>query len=248
MNASEYAKMAKFEKFYWWHKGRLSLVESLIYGFGKNTQKMEIVEVGCGTGENLRFLSKFGNTHGLDISDDAIKFCKERGLKNIYKGDICDTKKLEKLKLNNKFDLIVALDVLEHIQDDVLALKNIYKLLKQDGFLLVIVPAYKFLWSEHDESLHHKRRYHSPEITGKLKDANFNIIKNTHFITAVFPLIAFYRLLNNFIGKSVYPKTSYITLPKHLNTFMVRLLEIETFLVEYINLPFGTSILVVAKR
>ncbi len=245
MNLNEYAKMADFEKKYWWHKGKLYLLKSLITKYFPARTDLTILEVGCGTGEVTQFLAQFGTVTGFDVSTEAIAFCKNSGVNNVFVADLTAAD----LSLQAKrYDLVVALDVLEHVQDDVLAMANVKKLLKDTGYFFVNVPAHKFLWSEHDEALHHKRRYHSLEITKKLKDAGFKIIKKSYFVTLVFPGIVFFRMWNNFFGKSAYPKTSYVVLPDMLNNLLIQILKLEANFVKNFSLPIGTTITVVATK
>jgi hypothetical protein len=122
------------------------------------------------------------------------------------------------------------------------------KLLKPGGLFFVTVPAYKFLWSTHDEALYHLRRYHSLEIKTKLKDSGFKILKHTHFVATMFFPIASVRLLNNFIQRKAYPKSHYLSLPSFLNDLLTWFLKVETVLINFIYLPFGTTHVVVAKK
>lgn len=247
MNKNEYEKMATFEKEYWWHRGRLDLLDVLItkYTKGKN---LKILEIGCGTGEVTAYLQKYGNVTGLDFSSDAIAFCRRRKLRNIYKKDIIKTNIKEFIAKHGKFDLVLTLDVMEHIREDELVFTKIKELLTPKGIYVATVPAYKFLWSEHDESLHHVRRYHSLEMLEKLKTAGFKIIKKTYFVSTMFPVIAFFRLWNNFFTRHEHPQTSYIQLPNILNDLMYKILKVETKAILTHNLPAGTTIVTVAKR
>jgi len=245
MNKSEYVKMAKFEREYWWHKGRLDLLDTLItkYTKGKN---LRILEIGCGTGEVTEYLQKYGEVIGLDFSDDAIEFCKQRNLENIYKRDIVHTSVKEFTEKYGTFDLILTLDVMEHIREDSLVFEKIREMLKRNGIYIATVPAYKFLWSEHDESLHHVRRYHSLEMIKKLEKAGFKVLKKTYFVSTMFPVIAFFRLWNNFFTRHVDPETSYILLPNFLNDFMHKILKFEIRAMEKHSLPAGTTIVTVS--
>jgi 2-polyprenyl-3-methyl-5-hydroxy-6-metoxy-1,4-benzoquinol methylase len=247
MNKNEYKKMAELEKEYWWHQGRLYLIDELINKHHPNKTNRKILEVGCGTGETTRHLKKHGEVIGIDVSDEAIKYGKQNGIEDIYSSDIVNIQNNKNLK-DKKFDLIFALDVLEHIQEDKTAMKNIYGMLNTDGLFITTVPAHKFLWSEHDESLHHKRRYHMYEITKKLEDSNFTISDKSYFIFFLFPIVFAYRLWGNITGKSAYPKTSYVILPKTLNNLFINLLKIEAKMIKYFRLPIGVTIVVVAKK
>ncbi len=127
-------------------------------------------------------------------------------------------------------------------------MKKVRKLLRPSGLFFVAVPAYKFLWSTHDEALHHLRRYHSLEINRKLKDAGFEILKSTHFVAALFFPIATVRLLNNFIRRRAYPKTHYLPLPQKINNLLAKILEIESKIIKRIYLPVGTTLVIVARK
>lgn len=246
MDAAEYIKMAEFEKTFWWHKGKLFLIQSILGNLNKTHQKpLKILEIGCGSGEIIEKLAKDHDVLGIDISQDALDFCVKRGLKNLLKGDINE---LDILKYQNSFDYVLALDVLEHIQDDFETMKRAYSMLKPGGYFIVNVPAHKFLWSEHDEALHHQRRYHSLEIKQKLTDAGFDIVKKSYFVaTAFFPILLI-RTWNTFFKKSAYPKSSYVILPKKLNDIATKVMKAEAKLLNIFNLPLGTTITVIAKK
>ncbi len=243
MNKEEYQVMFSTEETYWWFVARRKLVVSLLKSYLKQVPDNRLLDIGCGTGNNLIEFNKLGQAMGLDNSQEAIDFCKQRGLTNVVNQDA------EKISLEKEsFDAITMLDVMEHVQDDMALLKNCYELCAKDGFLLITVPAYGFLWSEHDEALHHKRRYTASELRNKLNVANFKIIKISYVITSLFFPIFFLRFWQNMFKKSVYPQTSIILLPKLINDLIIKILDIENFLVKKINFPIGTSIVCVATK
>ncbi|AHB40332.1 TPA: class I SAM-dependent methyltransferase [candidate division WWE3 bacterium] len=245
VTSTEIEKMADMENEYWWHIGKRHLVKALVERHFGDKRNLSILDVGCGTGALARALTEFGAVTGFDVSSDAIAFCKSKGLGNVF---VQDVSKLEEKQYARKFNLILALDVLEHVQDDVLVMQKIRKMLTDDGLFFVNVPAHKFLWSEHDEALEHKRRYHRVELTKKLSDAGFEIVSNSYFVTVISPLIILYRMWGNIFGKSAYPKTSYVLLPKKLNDFFVALLKIETRILLKTHIPFGVTLNVVARK
>lgn len=245
MNFKEYKKMEKFEKTYWWHQGRLHLMDKIVRKYLPKKDKLNFLEIGCGTGATLKLLSKFGKITGIDISEKAVAHCRKKGFKDIVLGDI-NTLDLRMYK--NTFDAVFALDVLEHVQDDMEMMTRVRKMLKEDGLFIITIPAHKFLWSEHDEALHHKRRYHSLEITKKLEDAGLKVIKKSHFVFFAFLPIVFFRAWNNIFGKSAYPKTSYVILPKFLNKIAIGFLKLETKMFLNEGLPIGTTLVVIAKK
>ena len=242
MNHEEYEKLHRFESFYWWHVGRRYLVKSFL-GRYKRKKKGKILEIGCGTGGNLEVLSEWGKVTGLDVSPKALNFCRKKGFQELILGSA------ERMNFPDRsFDLIVALDVLEHVEDDKEALKGCWRILERGGLFLASVPAYKFLWSEHDEVLGHFRRYSSKEFKKKLKEAGFEEIKASYLVTFVFPLVLSYRLFRKVFFPRSRNNLAYVVLPKILNSFFISLLKIETHLIKYINLPFGTSIVCLYRK
>ncbi len=246
MEKAEYKKMDEFETTYWWHIGKLHLLEKLISLIKVSIpNKSEILEIGCGTGIVSKTLSKYGTFTGIDMSEHAIEASKEKGVTNLILGDI---NTMDIKPLVGKFDLVLALDVLEHIQDDCLAIRKVGQLLKSNGYFVINVPAHKFLWSEHDEALHHKRRYSRFELKQKLEDNGFDVQRLGFFVTTFFPVIAFFRVISSIFSRHAYPKTSYIVLPKFLNSVMAEILKFESSLIGVIPSPIGTTIYAIAKK
>ncbi len=243
MRNDEYKKMYELESSYWWHQGRQHIIASLLKKYLPDNEKnVQILDLGCGTGINFEILEKFGKVEGVDISDEAIKFCKKRGYQDISKGNVTDLHLPE-----NTFDVVTAFDMLEHIEDDEKALRNMHKVLKPGGLAFILSPAYQFLWSGHDEALHHKRRYMLSEMHRKLSRAGFRMRKRSYCITFLSLPIFLYRLMSSF-RPNRRPTTSYVFLPLWLNNFFTLLLKIEGKLLKYINFPFGISILCIAEK
>jgi len=144
--------------------------------------------------------------------------------------------------------VVTALDVLEHVREDLPALREINRILTPGGKLIVIVPAYGFLWSEHDEALHHYRRYVARELRAKLTASNFEIERSTYFITGLFFPILFFRLWQGLRRTSIEASVSYRLPPAWINRMLVWCLDIERFLLGHFNLPFGVSLVVVGRK
>lgn len=242
MKKEEYQKLYDFERFYWWHVGRREIIKTLISKISP-LKNSHILEIGCGTGGNIEILSHFGEVVGLDNSPEAIKFCQERGFRNCLLGEAENINFPEK-----SFDLIMALDLLEHIEDEQKMLKETRRVLKDDGRLLIMVPAYQFLWSEHDEALHHKRRYSLGGLNLVIKKADFKVAWESYFITFTAPTFFIYRLLSKIIKKKMDSRTDYIILPPFINKILIFLLKIEARLSKYICFPFGISIACIVKK
>lgn len=242
MNKKELEKMYQLEATYWWHVGKLKILEALIR-FCRLPQNAQILDVGCGTGIVIQFLQKFGSPEGIDISEDAVRFCQKRRTNKVGVGNALSLPYRDK-----SFNLVVAADLLEHIEDDVKAIQQMRRVLKKGGFLIVTVPAHKFLWSEHDEALGHRRRYTRNELLTKLKTVGFEIKRINYSVFFAFPIIFIYRTLQVFFVRSGFPKTSYVILPKFINRFLIKLLALEAKLFSFINLPIGVTINVIAKK
>lgn len=235
-----YQDLYNLEETHWWHKAKRNLVCFFLkkYFFNK---KNRLLDVGCGAGKNIEAFSKFGTVWGVDFSSEAISFCKKRGLKKVSKGN------LEKLSFEkNTFDCVTALDVLEHV-DDSKALNEIYRVLKKSGILIATVPAYPALWSKWDEVLHHKRRYAKNALSQVLEKAGFQIIKNSYSYSFLVLPILITRAIKKLLYRKHYP-SDFLISNKILNSFLAKISEIEKFLIVHTSVPFGTSLIVVAKK
>ena len=243
LNLEEYQKMYILEDFYWWFVGRRKIIVDFLKGLYTGRSNRKILDVGCGTGAILKYLDQFGSTMGVDKSAEALRFCRSRARKSLLQGDA------QKLPIrDNIFDLVTAFDLLEHIEVDEQALKEFYRVTKKDGMLLMTVPAYRFLWSEHDEALGHKRRYGLKELKGKVLGAGFKIIKISYAITILFFPILVIRLLQKIFKPRKEPKTALIMLPGLMNSFFSSTLYLEAMLLRKLYLPFGVSIICIAQK
>ncbi len=243
MNINEYEEMYRLENFYWWFVARRKLLRQLITEIVGKLDKPAILDVGCGTGMNFSILSQFGNTFSSDASEEALKFCKSRSMNGL----VCS--RSEALPFSSEsFDIITALDVLEHIDDDLKAMGELRRIMKSEGRLVITVPAHGFLWSEHDEALHHRRRYSASELRNKLVASGFKVEQMSYYITILFFPILVMRFLQSLRKNSIYPKTSHIILPGWLNSFLIGLLDFERILLKWIRLPIGVSIVCLARK
>jgi SAM-dependent methyltransferase len=242
MFTHEYSAMFELEDVYWWYVGRRRLVEEIVKKeSAKRGRRLRILDVGCGTGATLSALSKFGDAQGVDISEEAVRFCSERNL-------TAELHPVEHLQFpDSAFDVVAALDVLEHTDDDLVALRELNRVCGEGALLLITVPAYGFLWSEHDEALQHRRRYTAHELRNKLTTAGFVVERSTYFITLLFAPILLFRIYQGLTKKSVEPRTSIKVLPKWINRCLEGILAFEQFVMRFINLPFGVSIVALAR-
>jgi len=243
MNIDEYAEMYKLESFYWWFVARRRLLESLVREISSSFKRPVMLDVGCGTGMNFSVLAKYGDTFSSDASEAALNFSKGRGIDGLVRSHI------EQLPfLPGAFDVVTALDVLEHIDDDLRGLDELLRVTREGGVLVITVPAYGFLWSEHDEALHHRRRYAASELRNKLTNAGFSVERITYYITLLFFPILFMRFAQSVSKKSIQAKTSHVILPGWINSILIAILGFERLLLRWINLPFGVSIVCLARK
>ncbi len=244
MEIQEYERMFRLENYYWWFQGRKSIVINLVRKFLPKNVNPNILDAGCGTGMIFSHLESYGTVVGIDLSKEALKFCHERRLRPLIHGN------LTKLPFKNEsFDLIVALDILEHIEKHENAASEFYRCLKKDGVIIFTVPAHPFIWSEHDIALHHFRRYTMCNFKDLLKTQNWKTLKISYAISFTFPAVVLYRVFSKIFKKEKQaPKTDLIILPKFFNSILTNLIRIEAFLIKYIKLPFGISIVAALKK
>jgi len=242
MYEHEYEAMYGLENFYWWYVARRKLAEELLTDEIHGRKSVSILDVGCGTGANMHAFARHGATMGVDTSLDALAYCQKRGIQTIALSGV------ETLPFGNgTFDIVTALDVLEHTDDDLQALREIRRVTRKDGLLLATVPAYGFLWSEHDEALKHRRRYAAHELRNKLTVTGFEVVRTSYFITTLFFPILALRIWQDLFKNATEPKTSLYVLPGWINSSLIGLLAVERRIFHRMNLPFGVSIVALAR-
>ena len=237
-----YQDLFELEEVHWWHIAKRKICLALIKKYVKTRSNFKVLDIGCGTGKNLEEFCKFGKAFGIDTSIDAIRFCREkRGLKNVTLASA------QKTGFSyDSFDVVCILDVLEHT-DDKKTLKEIHRILKPGGLLLITVPAFNFLWSRWDEVLHHRRRYTRESLSKILHLSNFNVIKISYMYSfLILPLIII-RFIKSFLFKNHYPSDFKIS-NKILNKVMISVSALESNLIFNGSIPFGTSLVCVAKK
>jgi SAM-dependent methyltransferase len=237
-----YAILYEVEEAHWWYRGRRRIiarfVEEICKSLGKSRPR--ILDVGCGTGGNLVVLSQFGEAEGVDVSPDALEFCRQRGLQNVKLGAA------EKIPYaDGSFDLVTALDVVEHFDDDVAGLREMRRVLQPNGRLLLFVPTFMFLWGVQDDVSHHRRRYRLSELRRAVEKAGFEVERMTYANITFFLPILLIRKLMNLTGMRTDTENK-INIPA-LNGLFARLFGAESTVLRYMNLPFGVSGLCVAR-
>jgi SAM-dependent methyltransferase len=243
----EYKKIFSEEEAYWWYVGRRSILNRILASYVLSKVPFA-VDIGCGTGINFRLLRNYAQRFsGADTSAAALAFCRRRGFNNVARLVAVD----DQLPYpTSSAALVTLLDTLEHAADDQRLLKEIRRILTPGGLLVMTVPAYQFLWSEHDEALGHYRRYTRAALVRQLEQTGFTVRKASYCITAVFPLIVAYRVVKGLMNQ-IYPstpRTSHVRVPPFLNRLFITVLKIEGMVLKYTNLPYGTSVIIVASK
>lgn len=226
---------------HWWYLGMNAINKSLLDAFLPKDKKLKILDAGCGPGASLLLLQKYGDALGVDLSSEALRYARKFG--RVQKGDIT------KLDFGPRsFDLVVCMDVLYHtwVMDESKALKEFSRVLKKGGFLLVREPAYNWMRGNEDRGSLTARRFSKGELAKKLRKAKFRVAQISHANFFLFPLVLTVRLLTMF---GIIRGSSDMALPpKIINSLFFNTLKLEGFLVKYISLPWGSSIVSVAQK
>lgn len=243
MELSRYQAGYKLETNHWWYLGRRKIIEKLIDKIVQPKEKLKILDVGCGSGGNIKFLQKFGKVIGVDNSKMAISFCRRNNLKNVLLGDAV------RLPFNkNSFDLITSLDLLEHVKDDQKALKEFNRVLKPGGHLLITVPALKILWSDFDIPSKHYRRYEKKELKIKIKNVGFKITKLSFINFFLFLPIFLIRSAQNTLQKWIKFGRELKEQNRIINFVLKQIFSSEVLLIEKFDLPIGVSLICIAQK
>jgi ubiquinone/menaquinone biosynthesis C-methylase UbiE len=240
MNPNEYRKMRELEDHYWWFISRRELALTLLDQNLKGTQS-SLLDVGCGTGAVLTELEKRGQAVGIDLSHEALKFSKERGLNHLVYANA------EQLPFqDSQFDAVVSLDTIEHVPDHQSAAAEIYRVLKPGGIFVMNVPAFSWLWGPHDVALMHQRRYTTGKVRELLEIQGFQIQKLSYSVFFLFPAVMLRRLT-----EKLQKGEAKVKLPQfnpNTNQRLTKLMRIESSIFQSANLPWGSSVVCVAQK
>lgn len=238
MDSRIYAEMAAIEDSHWWFVARRRILEKIISSLPLPSNS-HILEAGCGTGGNLAMLARHGKVYGMEANAHALQLATSKGIGHIASGRLPSPIPFDGLA----FDLITLLDVMEHLDQDESALCALRERLNPGGWLLITVPAYPFLWSHHDESHHHKRRYVAVNLRAVIKSAGYQVEYLSYFNSWLFPLIATARLAKVKTGHN-----GDLSMPnKFINSFLTHVFASERLLLGRVALPFGVSLVALAR-
>lgn len=227
---------------HWWYQGRRQVLERTVEQL-ELPEGARILDAGCGSGRNMVELARHGYVTGVELSDASARLARERKCGEVLEGSVMD------MPLDDDtFDLVVSLDVIEHLDDDVGALRELRRVTKPGGALLVTVPAYQWLWSGHDEVNHHRRRYNRRTLLAAAHAAGWTCERATHFNSLLLPAAILLRALER-----VKPATTKSSLdlwvpPAPLNAMLRQPLKLEAALIgRDAFIPAGLSLLAVFR-
>ena len=245
MEKTLYDNIRQVEATHWWYKARREIIFDWVQAILNVHTNPSVMDLGCGTGFNITYLHDLGyeNITGVDFSSDALAYCSARNLTKLICGDA------NHLPFHaTSYEVILALDIIEHLEDDEKTLRDIFRVLKPGGSLIIFVPAYKFLWSFQDEISHHVRRYTAHELRSKALTVGFEIQKITYANTFLFPVIWAGRLVLKIFRRFFRITSESQMNPSQLNTLLYKIFRAELPLLRLTNFPFGVSILCVCNK
>ncbi len=235
----------ELEESHWWFRGRRDIIRRLVQGYDRDSA---ILEVGCSGGPLLELLEAQGFRHavGIDLVERSVDLCRSRGRKDVAVADGCRTGFRD-----NQFELVIASDVLEHIEKPEIGLNEWSRILAPGGRLLVFVPAFQFLWSSHDKLNCHHRRYTKRELKELLKKSGFIIERATYWNFCFFAPAVALRTAEKILGRhqqetkgGQLKKISFI-----VNKTLETVIKLENMvLAAGLNFPFGVSVFAMARK
>ncbi|MEN6627207.1 MAG: methyltransferase domain-containing protein [Candidatus Sumerlaeia bacterium] len=245
MEPCEYQTMFELEDRHWWFQSRLMMTENLLRReilphFGG--RKPRILDLGCGTGMFLKRRQAEGDAIGTDIAPEALAFCRGRGLAQLIRADAVSIPLADA-----SVDIVTAFDLIEHVADDHALIAEVRRVLKPGGFLMATVPAHPLLWSTHDVSLHHKRRYTMHEFRA-LFHQGWQKVRLTPCFSLILPIAAAVRLSRNLRHARRPPHSDAIVVPEWLNNLLINVHKIESWWIARHNMPPGVTILTIQRK
>ncbi len=225
---------------HWWYAGRRKVLDGAIAALGLPAHA-RILDAGCGSGRNMVELARFGTVTGIELSDTSVALARARDAGEVVEGSV-----LEMPFAENSFDLAVSLDVIEHLEDDLGALRELRRTVAPSGQLLVTVPAYQWLWSGHDEINHHHRRYTRRSLQRVAEQAGWRQTRTTYFNSLLLPAAILLRVLDRFSRKTTESSLDLWIPPQPLNAALEQPLKLEAALISRGGrIPAGLSLLAV---
>jgi SAM-dependent methyltransferase len=227
---------------HWWYRGRRTVLEGVLAELHLPA-RARILDAGCGSGRNMVELARHGVVTGVELSQTSVELARARNAGEVLAGSV-----LEMPFAADSFDLAVSLDVIEHLEDDLDALRELRRVVAPGGALLVTVPAYPWLWSGHDEINHHHRRYTRRSLQRVAEQAGWRQARTTYFNSLLLPVAILLRVLDRLSTKTTESSLDLWVPPEPLNWLLERPLALEAALISRGGrIPAGLSLLAVFR-
>ena len=248
----ELEKQARFFELgesYFWLAGQNDLVERALRPYLSRRKRvagsrpLRILDLGCGPGNTLHRLDRWGVTFGMDFSLDALAFARTRGAARVFSGDSTALP-----IASESVDCVVVLDNLEHVEDDEGALREVRRVLRPGGVFVFTVPAFMALWRHHDVMYGHFRRYSKREFAERVRRAGLVVEEHRFFKCAFFPPLLIMAKAERLLARLVSPRDNFYSVPRWLNRLMRSGIVWEDRSGLTRVLPFGVSLICVGSR
>jgi len=230
--------MRALEDSHWWFRGRRYLLRALVRRLG--IRNALILDAGCGTGFAGKELAGAGTVISLDATEAAFG--------PDFQGTSCIATIEDTPFSDNTFDLIVALDLIEHLPDDQPAIREMHRICKPGGHLFVTAPAFQTLFSSHDKALGHYRRYSAADLAKSVRAGGFEMQRLSYTVTSIFPIAAAYRRLRRKKAGKDSTATDLFPVPEPFNCFLSLVMQVESWLVWHVRAPFGLTAFALAVK
>jgi SAM-dependent methyltransferase len=238
---------------HWWFSSRTRALLNMLDGaVSRSAGPRRVLDVGCGAGNMFHHLAHYGSVVGVENNPKPLKVAQERG----YDVRLASAESMP--FPDESFDLIAALDVIEHCEDDVVVLREIHRVAAPGALLVITTPAFAWLWSHNDEINHHYRRYSGSLLRTRLEVAGFCVRRLAYNNFFVFPLataLVFNRRQGGAAPQLAAPDTDDEAYQVEMepasppvNAVLTAVGWVEATLLRWVNLPFGTAIICIAER
>jgi 2-polyprenyl-3-methyl-5-hydroxy-6-metoxy-1,4-benzoquinol methylase len=228
---------------HWWFRARQRIVTHLLdrYHGPRSASESRVLDLGCGVGNELAALARYGEVYGADASDKALALCRQR-----FQGPLDRVRLPDEVPYADEmFNLVVMLDVLEHVHDDAATLVRVRHLLEPGGMLCLTVPALRWLWSYHDVEHHHFRRYHRNELARLLLRQGYEIVLISYMNTVLLPFMGVARLM---LQPETWTSSHLHAGTGPLSEVFYRAFALERHVIPHARLPLGGSLVALARR
>jgi SAM-dependent methyltransferase len=240
MERAVYEAMAEHDERHWWYRARREVVAALIRRRAQVPTNARLLEIGCGTGHNLAMLGEFGSVDALEVDDIARGMAEERLGHKVLSTPLPELVGVP----DDRYDMVAALDVIEHIPDDKAALGGIARILKPGGKLVMTVPAHQWMWSAHDVVNHHQRRYSKSALKRLIEQSPLHLEAIGYLNSLLFPVALAERLASKLTGKE---EVDLDPPAEPLNQALERIFAAERRVIGRVPLPPGLSLFAVAS-